>query len=65
MWHVDRTPRYLDRFCRAIEKRPETFEGDMLKIWELCEHARNPVGMVVSKIKEMEDGSDFYSRGQR
>merc|ERR1719254_204746 len=39
-----------------MEKRPETFEGDMLKIWELCEQARSPEGMLVSKIKEMEDG---------
>merc|ERR1719326_1033474 len=36
--------------------RQETFEGDMLKIWELCEQARSPEGMLVSKIKEMEDG---------
>lgn len=28
----------------------------MLKIWELCEQARSPEGMLVSKIKEMEDG---------
>merc|ERR1719162_320954 len=54
-FQVDRD-RYLDRFCRCVEKRPDTFEGDMLKIWELCEQARNPVGMLVSKMKEMEDG---------
>merc|ERR1719263_1127034 len=48
--------RHLERFCRSMEKRPETFEGDMLKIWELCEQARSPEGMLVSKIKEMEDG---------
>merc|ERR1719316_2240734 len=54
--HFQIDTRHLDRFCRCIEKRPETFEGDMLKIWELCEQARNPVGMLVSKMKEMEDG---------
>merc|ERR1719272_563297 len=54
-FQVDRD-RYLDRFCRSMEKRPETFEGDMLKVWELCEQARSPEGMLVSKIKEMEDG---------
>merc|ERR1719272_1870038 len=48
--------RHMERFCRSMEKRPETFEGDMLKIWELCEQARSPEGMLVSKIKEMEDG---------
>merc|ERR1719337_818521 len=54
--HFQIDTRHLDRFCRSMEKRPETFEGDMLKIWELCEAARSPEGMLVSKIKEMEDG---------
>merc|ERR1719247_3569366 len=54
--HFQIDTRHLERFCRSMEKRPETFEGDMLKIWELCEQARSPEGMLVSKIKEMEDG---------
>merc|ERR1719454_1875294 len=54
--HFQIDSRHLDRFCRSMEKRQETFEGDMLKIWELCEQARSPEGMLVSKIKEMEDG---------
>merc|ERR1719335_1722364 len=54
--HFQIDTRHLDRFCRSMEKRPEGFEGDMLKIWELCEQARSPEGMLVSKIKELEDG---------
>merc|ERR1719247_2336920 len=54
--HFQIDTRHLDRFCRSMEKRPETFEGDMLKLWELCEQARSPEGMLVSKIREMEDG---------
>merc|ERR1719247_288625 len=54
--HFQIDTRHLDRFCRSMEKRHDTFEGDMLKIWELCEQARSPEGMLVSKIKEMEDG---------
>merc|ERR1711971_62511 len=54
--HFQIDMRHMDRFCRSMEKRQETFDGDMLKIWELCEHARSPEGMLVSKIKEMEDG---------
>merc|ERR1740130_666106 len=54
--HFQIDTRHLDRFVRCMEKRQETFEGDMLKIWELCEQARSPEGMLVSKIKEMEDG---------
>merc|ERR1719321_603262 len=54
--HFQIDTRHLDRFCRSMEKRELTFEGDMLKVWELCEQARSPEGMLVSKIKEMEDG---------
>merc|ERR1719409_2371786 len=54
--HFQIDTRHLERFCRSMEKRELTFEGDMLKIWELCEQARSPEGMLVSKIKEMEDG---------
>merc|ERR1719199_1413689 len=54
--HFQIDTRHLERFCRSMEKRHDTFEGDMLKIWELCEQARIPEGMLVSKIKEMEDG---------
>merc|ERR550537_1658970 len=52
--HFQIDTRHLERFCRCMEKRQETFEGDMLKVWELCEQARSPEGMLVSKIKEME-----------
>merc|ERR1719174_605529 len=54
--HFQIDNRHMDRFCRSMEKRELTFEGDMLKIWELCEQARSPEGMLVSKVKEMEDG---------
>merc|ERR1719409_1248497 len=54
--HFQIDTRHLERFCRSMEKRELTFEGDMLKMWELCEHARSPEGMLVSLIKQMEDG---------
>eukprot|EP00927_Polykrikos_kofoidii_P076227 TRINITY_DN7303_c0_g1_i2.p1 TRINITY_DN7303_c0_g1~~TRINITY_DN7303_c0_g1_i2.p1 ORF type:complete len:379 (-),score=47.54 TRINITY_DN7303_c0_g1_i2:31-1167(-) len=53
-FHLD--TRHLDRFRRAMDKRKDTFAGDMIKIWELLEQARSPEGMLVSKIKEIEDG---------
>merc|ERR1719400_871976 len=40
-----------------VEKREETFAGDMLKLWELLEQARSPEGMLVSKMREMECGT--------
>merc|ERR1719491_578450 len=40
-----------------VEKREESFAGDMLKLWELLEQARSPEGMLVSKMREMECGT--------
>merc|ERR1719204_2380698 len=54
-FHID--PRHLSRFSNLMEKREETFAGDMLKLWELLEQARSPEGMLVSKMREMETGT--------
>mmetsp|Transcript_62697 Transcript_62697/g.173441 ORF Transcript_62697/g.173441 Transcript_62697/m.173441 type:complete len:259 (+) Transcript_62697:2-778(+) len=54
-FHID--PRHLSRFSGLMDKRQETFAGDMLKLWELLEQARSPEGMLVSKMREMETGS--------
>merc|ERR1719350_1775511 len=54
-FHID--PRHLSRFQTLMEKREETFAGDMLKLWELMEQARSPEGMLVSKMREMECGT--------
>merc|ERR1712048_1275507 len=57
--HFQIDSRHMMRFCRAMERRHEsgTFEGDMLKMWELCEEARNPEAMLVSKFHELEQGT--------
>lgn len=34
----------------------DTFEGDMLKLWEKLEDAREPAGLLVVKMREMEEG---------
>merc|ERR1719499_84211 len=54
-FHID--PRHLSRFSGLMDKRQETFAGDMLKLWELLEQARSPEGMLVSKMREMETGT--------
>jgi len=54
-FHLDN--RHLRRFAAVMERRQDTFESDMLKLWELCEQARSPEGMFVSKMREMEDGN--------
>lgn len=54
--HFNIDPRHMERFLGLMERRKDTFEGDMLKLWELCEQARSPEGMFVSKMREMEKG---------
>jgi len=54
--HFNIDPRHMDRFQGIMEKRKDTFAGDMIKLWELCEQARSPEGMFVSKMREMEKG---------
>jgi len=49
--------RHHQRFCNIMSKRLDTFESDMIKLWELCEQARVPEGMFVSKMREMEEGT--------
>merc|ERR550532_1416011 len=55
--HFNIDPRHMDRFQGIMEKRRDTFAGDMIKLWELCEQARSPEGMFVSKMREMEKGT--------
>merc|ERR1712187_389362 len=54
--HFNIDPRHMERFSGLMARRKESFEGDMLKLWELCEQARSPEGMFVSKMREMEKG---------
>merc|ERR1712083_1271125 len=54
-YHID--PRHQERFQAIMESREATFEGDMLKMWELLEQARSPEGMFISKMREMEMGT--------
>merc|ERR1719310_337331 len=57
--HFQIHDKHKMRFCRSMERRQEagTFTGDMLKMWELCEQARNPEAMLVSKFHELEQGT--------
>jgi len=49
-----------DRICRRLSDvmrtRQDTFAADMAKLWEVLESARVPAGLLMVKIKEMEDG---------
>jgi len=40
-----------------LNKRPETWEGDLLALWEIIEQARVPAGLLMVKIREMQAGT--------
>merc|ERR1719217_870941 len=40
-----------------LNKRPDTWEGDLLALYEIIENARVPGGLLMVKIKEMQNGT--------
>merc|ERR1719327_2231071 len=40
-----------------LHKRPDTWEGDLLALYEIIETARVPSGLLMVKIKEMQNGT--------
>merc|ERR1719412_1002415 len=40
-----------------MKKRADTFEGDLVALWDILETARSPAGLLSVKIKEMQEGS--------
>jgi len=40
-----------------LNKRPDTWEGDLLALWEIIETARVPPGLLMVKIREMQNGT--------
>lgn len=54
-FHVEE--HHVERLDKLMKKRRSTFEEDMLKLWEKMSEARNPLAMLMTKLKEMEDGT--------
>lgn len=54
-FHIE--DRHLQRLNEIMKGRQDTFEGDMLKLWEKLEDAREPAGLLVVKMREMEEGT--------
>mmetsp|Transcript_47319 Transcript_47319/g.133472 ORF Transcript_47319/g.133472 Transcript_47319/m.133472 type:complete len:320 (-) Transcript_47319:57-1016(-) len=54
-FHIE--DRHLQRLNEIMKNRQDTFEGDMLKLWEKLEDAREPAGLLVVKMREMEEGT--------
>merc|ERR1719401_1103030 len=40
-----------------LNKRPDTWEGDLLALYEIIEQARVPAGLLMVKIREMQAGT--------
>merc|ERR1719191_596712 len=51
------------RLARCLEDRQATRKEDLASLWETLENARSPPGLLVVKMKEMEDGT-FVAKGR-
>merc|ERR1719171_737202 len=62
--HFDIEDRLRGRLGKCLEDRgPDTREDDMAVLWDALGMARAPAGLLVSKMKSMEDGT-FESKGK-
>lgn len=53
-FHIEE--RHVHKLNDIMMSRKETFEGDMLKLWDELERAKVPNGMLVVTMREMEAG---------
>ncbi|CAJ1340153.1 unnamed protein product [Effrenium voratum] len=49
--------RHIEKLNELMKDRHETWNEDLKKLREIMEEARSPCGMLVVKMKEMEDGT--------
>lgn len=54
--HFDIEQKHTERLNGIMKNRQDTFEADMLKLWEKLKEARSPAGLLVMKMREMEEG---------
>mmetsp|Transcript_57640 Transcript_57640/g.105885 ORF Transcript_57640/g.105885 Transcript_57640/m.105885 type:complete len:304 (+) Transcript_57640:109-1020(+) len=47
---------HVRRLNEMMENRQDTFTADILRLWEVLENARSPEGMLVIKMREMDQG---------
>lgn len=62
-FHIE--DRHIVRLNALMKHRQETFEGDLLKLWEKLEEARSPPGLLVVKMREMEEGTFIGKNGDK
>lgn len=61
--HFRLDERITKRLNDTMKLRQETFEGDMIALYENLETARHPPGLLSVKLKEMEEGV-FLGKGK-
>lgn len=55
--HFGLDERITKRLDDEMKNRQDTFEGDLIALWDILETARVPAGLLSVKIKEMQDGT--------
>jgi len=55
--HFGLDERITKQLDNEMKNRQDTFEGDLLALWDILEHARSPPGLLSVKIKEMQAGT--------
>eukprot|EP00929_Paragymnodinium_shiwhaense_P114044 TRINITY_DN82358_c0_g1_i1.p1 TRINITY_DN82358_c0_g1~~TRINITY_DN82358_c0_g1_i1.p1 ORF type:complete len:301 (-),score=69.75 TRINITY_DN82358_c0_g1_i1:38-940(-) len=50
-------PRLVRMLNDELNKRPDTWETDLLALYEIIENARVPAGLLMVKLKEMQNGT--------
>jgi len=54
-YHIE--DRVMLKLNEALKARKATFGDDIIKLWDELKTARSPAGLLMSKIRQMEDGT--------
>lgn len=55
--HFGLDERIAKQLDDQMKTREDTFDGDLVALWDILETARNPAGLLSVKIKEMQEGT--------
>merc|ERR1719150_294631 len=55
--HFGLDERITKQLDDEMKQRADTFEGDLVALWDILETARSPAGLLSVKIKEMQEGT--------
>jgi hypothetical protein len=55
--YFNREERHARRLTDLLRKRPDTFESDIARLYDVLERAHSPAGLLTVKMREMEEGT--------